>query len=347
MFQIENIVYLRKLNAQELGYRKGELLKAGRYILVSKYAIRKQFFSHLSEVTLNDHITLNIVPPFSDDVVLTKCVYHNDKKIVKGGSRDEYRLYLNTKNDMNRDYFKPDDIVALIRMRDQTREQDANDNLVYKVLRYTLEDRDYARLDSLMKNTSLSSSSDRHALVEIRTLNFLDKLRKIQVGKRIIPQEIIDDALLEPVKQISLPGYDENDTTKWIRSRSFRDMVMYFYEGRCAITNRDFLVEHWLFNNLEAAHIYARAAGGGSHPSNGIALERNLHWAFDRGFFTLTEDYKVDVHPEAMRIPYLQGIHKQSILLPQDNRTWPDKEAIKWHRENVLGRFLQTEAKER
>jgi predicted restriction endonuclease len=100
------------------------------------------------------------------------------------------------------------------------------------------------------------------------------------------------------------------------------------------------------FNNLEAAHLLARAAGGGSHPSNGMALERNLHWAFDKGFFTVNfngKEYFVEVHKDAMRIPYLSKMHEKKLWVPEDSRSRPNVESLKWHKENVFGLFLKTE----
>ena len=96
-------------------------------------------------------------------------------------------------------------------------------------------------------------------------------------------------------------------------------------------------------NNLEAAHLLARSAGGGSHPSNGIALERNMHWAFDRGFFTVTKDYKIKVHPEAMRITYLKERHGTKMSLPEDKRTVPNGASLEWHNKNVFGLFLRNQ----
>ena len=109
------------------------------------------------------------------------------------------------------------------------------------------------------------------------------------------------------------------------------------------MTEKNVFIDYKDLNNLEAAHIIARSAGGGSHPSNGMALERNLHWAFDKGFFTVTDDYKIEVHPEAMKVPYLKSKNGLGILTPEDSRSKPNKDSLKWHRENVFGIFLRAE----
>ena len=330
----ESVAYIRKLNAQELGYRNGRAGEAGRYFFVSKKAAG--FFPPLSEIIINDNVILDVIPPFSDDVILTKYVYHNDK-IAGKGTRDEYRLYLNTGNDPSRNYFKTEDIVVIVKI------VDIENNLTYKMLRYSPDSREYKKLNSLIE-TALLNPQRSHALIALKDLIFLDDLRKITIGKKVIPDEIIQEAFNRPIEHAPVSEEDQYDATRAIRSRSFRDLIMYFYEDGCAITGKDLLIDHNFFNNLEAAHILSRAFGGGSHPSNGIAFERNLHWAFDKGFFTITADYKVEVHPDAMRIPYLHSKHGQEIFIPQDDRSKPNKNSIKWHRENVFGLFLRTDA---
>lgn len=121
--------YIHKINSQELGYRNDEPGKAGRYIYVSKFCTG--YFPALSEVVLNDHVILDVIPPHSDEVVLTNYVYHNSKhsdiEQKNGKGRDEYRIYLNSKNDPGRDYYKPDDIVVIVKIYD-------DEDIIYKIL---------------------------------------------------------------------------------------------------------------------------------------------------------------------------------------------------------------------
>jgi len=333
LLKFDEQAYVHKLNAQELGYRNGKPHGAGRYFYVSKSCI--SYFPPLSEVVLNDHVLLDLIPPNADQVVLTKYVYHNDK-FAADGSRDEYRLYLNSGNDPGRDYYKPDDIVVIVKI------YEGNDFL-YKVLHVKPSTADYKKLEGLLAATSTGRHNTTHALIPLAALTFLEGLRKITIGKKIIPKEIIAEALAEPISHSLETTEVESDTTRIVRSRSFRDLVLYFYGYQCAITRKTFVIDHKDFINLEAAHLLARASGGGSNPSNGMALERNLHWAFDKGFFTVTDEYKVEVHPKAMRINYLREKHGAELAVPEDSRTRPNKDSLKWHRENVFGLFLKTE----
>lgn len=332
-----DLVYIRKLKPNELGYRGGIPRKAGRFFLISKGV--GDFFPPLSENIVNDNVLLDVIPPFSDDIVLTKYEYHNSASASddENETRDEYRLYLNTGNDKDRDYFKPGDIVVVLKIVSTV------NNFTYKLLRYSSTDVEYQSLNSLIEEAPLNPQKS-HALVPLTKITFLEDLRKIRFGAKIIPKEIIEESFTEPIEHAPIVEEDKYDTTRVIRSRAFRDLILYFYEDKCAITGKSLVIEYRDFKNLEAAHILARAAGGGSHPSNGMALERNLHWAFDKGFFTLTEDYKVEVHQNAMYVPYLKAQHGKEIFLPQDSRSRPNKDSIKWHRDKVFGLFLRTEA---
>lgn len=332
MLTFHEQAYVHKLNAQELGYRNNVPGGAGRYFYISKN--NDGFFPPLSETILNDHIYLNVIPPHTDEVVLSKYVYHNSKKFEENHSngRDEYRLYLNVNNDPGREYYKPGDIVILLRLEDE-------DNQYYKVICKKEGEKNYERLLNLLE--AVDTRYKAHALISLKELTFLDALRKIKLGKRVIPQEIIKEALEEPVYHKPETPEEEQDTTRIMRSRSFRDLVLYFYNYRCAITDKNILISYNEFNNLEAAHILARSAGGGSNPSNGLALERNLHWAFDKGFFTITNDYKVKVHEKAKHIEYLASKDGQELILPEDSRTKPNLDSIKWHNDNVFGLFLK------
>jgi predicted restriction endonuclease len=327
--KFDNEAYVHKLNAQELGYRGGQPYGAGRYFYISKSCA--EFFPHLSEVVPNDHMILDIIPPNSEEIVLTNYVYHNSKysSLANNENRDEFRIYLNSENDPGRDYFKPDDLIVIVKIR-------TDDDLIYKIVHISSENRSYKELNKLLDD-STSGRNKTHALIPLSSLMFLDELRKIRIGKKVIPDEILEESLNEPTHYY-VEG--ENEGTRVLRSRSFRDLVLYFYDYRCAITDKKVFIEYSEFNNLEAAHIMARAAGGGSNPANGIALERNLHWAFDKGFFTVSDNYVVKVHPDAMEISYLKKQHGKKLILPDDRRTHPDKGSLKWHRENVFGMFL-------
>jgi hypothetical protein len=338
LFKFDDKIYAHKLNANELGYRNGKPGGAGRFILVAKTCIG--YFPPLSEVVLNDHVFIDLIPSFTDEVVLTNFEYHNSKyaTLDEAEKRDEYRLYLNSKTDPNRDYYKPEDIVLFIKIYEKEEK-----SFIYKMLYLKPDSGNYTKVKVLIELTDTRWGSN--ALLNLNQLTFLDSLRKIDIGQKVIPMEIIEEAFKEPVNNVVVQD-EKYDTTTILRSKSFRDLVLYFYDFKCAVTGKNLFIDHKDFNNLEAAHLLARVAGGGSNPSNGMALERNLHWAFDKGFFTVNFDgaeYCVEVHKDAMRIPYLASKNGQKLIIPEDSRSRPNAESLKWHKENVFGMFLKTE----
>lgn len=70
---------------------------------------------------------------------------------------------------------------------------------------------------------------------------------------------------------------------------SFRILITDTYKRRCAVTGSKVLYV------LDAAHIRPYKQGGRHSPSNGILLRRDLHTLLDRGYITVTPDYRVEV----------------------------------------------------
>lgn len=110
---MESKKYLKKLGAQELGYRNGKQITGG-YFYISKHAI--SFFPKLSKTILNDTITLEFEVEYRNKPVFLNLVYHNDKFSKLSGSRDEYRIYLNREIAPDDFFFRPGDIIVINRV---------------------------------------------------------------------------------------------------------------------------------------------------------------------------------------------------------------------------------------
>ena len=70
---------------------------------------------------------------------------------------------------------------------------------------------------------------------------------------------------------------------------AFRVIVTDVYKRQCALTNSHVL------HVLDAAHIKPYSLGGSHRPSNGLLLRQDVHTLFDRGYVTVTPDYRVQV----------------------------------------------------
>lgn len=116
---------------------------------------------------------------------------------------------------------------------------------------------------------------------------------------------------------------------------TFRVAVTDAYGRACAVTR-----EHSL-PALDAAHIRPFADGGPHEVSNGLALRADLHRLFDRGYVTITPDYRFKVSPrlreefENGRIYYELEERQTLIRLPANPAHHPRAELLEHHRDLI------------
>ncbi|MFM6309511.1 MAG: HNH endonuclease, partial [Dolichospermum sp.] len=91
---------------------------------------------------------------------------------------------------------------------------------------------------------------------------------------------------------------------------------------------------------VDGAHIKPFSTFYDSRIHNGIALCKNHHWAFDRGWFAVDEKYKIIVSKDLEEIsPHARTItefHGEILILPKVEKYFPDIEALQWHRYNIF-----------
>jgi Predicted restriction endonuclease len=115
---------------------------------------------------------------------------------------------------------------------------------------------------------------------------------------------------------------------------AFRVMVTEAYQRRCAITGEKTLPV------LNAAHIRPYSENGPNQVSNGLLLREDFHTLFDRGYVTITNDYRVEVS-KRIKEDFGNGqeyyaLHgKRLLILPENIDEQPSKEFIEWHNEKV------------
>lgn len=127
------------------------------------------------------------------------------------------------------------------------------------------------------------------------------------------------------------------------RDGAFRDVILSNYGYSCAVTGLRF--QHGGNIEAEAAHIIGKDALGPDDPRNGLALSRTVHWAFDHGIFTLSDDYEVCVHERArdgdQRLTPVFDAGGRQILVPKEAFYRPHPSALAWHRKHRFGAFLR------
>lgn len=323
--------YIKKLGHQEMG-SIGENGKPsrGRYIYISKNNDVLRFFPPMSERVVNDNVVIPIVSVTLNKKVYCNFVYHNDK-ISKGlvNGRNEYRLYLNNDIENHQLLFKENDIIVFKCIKNKYDEEYSN---LYYLLRFSnindIEKEQYRILNEFIENSKIKGE---HALVNEKIDFIEEKINKIELQEEM--EIIVPDQVIEKTQEFI---GTTNSIENLFNSQSFRDFVMVGYGNKCAVTGKSIV---WgKFINLEAAHIMPKSHKGTYMPSNGLALSRDIHWAFDKGFFTINDDFTIKVHEELMDT-YLGEFDGKMINLPSNPFFIPNNESLKYHRENIFGLF--------
>ena len=132
-----------------------------------------------------------------------------------------------------------------------------------------------------------------------------------------------------------------------VRGRAFRLGVLRAYDQSCAVCGLRIQSPSGKGFEAEAAHIVAHERGGKADIVNGLSLCRMHHWGFDAGWFSLSNDCRVQVSskirlatPEPYRIAndYFQSTLEvgKPITIPTQGTLRPHPLALEWHRANVF-----------
>ncbi|MFL9458551.1 MULTISPECIES: HNH endonuclease [Nostocales] len=131
----------------------------------------------------------------------------------------------------------------------------------------------------------------------------------------------------------------KDETKEIVRDAAFRRVVVSVYGQRCAFCGLRVIHQGQII--VDGSHIKPFSQFYDDRIDNGVALCKNHHWAFDRGWFSITDDYTllissnlVEDSPNARPMRDFAG---DRILLPSHSQYYPRLEALRWHRENVFG----------
>jgi putative restriction endonuclease len=129
-----------------------------------------------------------------------------------------------------------------------------------------------------------------------------------------------------------VPAYTFGQTKIRKGQAAFRVDVLDAYGRRCAMTGEKTLPV------LEAAHIQDYAAAGPNITANGLLLRSDLHKLFDRGYLTVTTDYRIEVSSR-IREEFQNGkeyykLHGMELInLPEALIQKPSTQFLAWHNE--------------
>ena len=317
--------FLKRCGHQELGSMDASMRPSrGQYLLIPMRGEASSLFPPLSQTQLNDFHLVAIYPLFTQEKVYCRYVYHNDRfhGSLAEFPRNEYRLYLNKELQGGNFKFFENGIVVLRNVR----ENDFDSGLY---LDYADPNDDKYSVYERILNEHKLRTTDNFAVYDGRINEFEKSVDEIDISNSRI--EVAE----EDIRYIARR---EGEIASLFTIPQFRDFVSFAYQRKCAVTRT--VIEYGELNNLETAHIMPAAHNGPPLPSNGISLCRDFHWAFDHGFWTLTDDYKVIISkqaPSEMLIPY----DGKPIFLPEEPFFRPKLEFIQYHRQNIFEHFGQ------
>ncbi|NEP86517.1 MAG: HNH endonuclease [Okeania sp. SIO2C2] len=124
-----------------------------------------------------------------------------------------------------------------------------------------------------------------------------------------------------------------------VRDAVFRKAVVHSYKYKCAFCGMKVTMSIKQ-NIVDGSHIKPFAKFYDNRIDNGISFCKNHHWAFDKGLFTISDDYKIIVsnnfQEESPNSKSMKEFNYNQLWLPNEKESFPRIEALQWHRQNVF-----------
>lgn len=126
-------------------------------------------------------------------------------------------------------------------------------------------------------------------------------------------------------------------TSRVVRDRVFRRLVLKAYDQRCAVTGLK-LINGGGRAEVEAAHIRPVEASGPDILTNGIALSGTAHWMFDRGLVSFADDLEILI---SRHVNDQEGVRSMinrtgRAITPLRISERPHPNFLRWHREHCF-----------
>jgi putative restriction endonuclease len=122
-----------------------------------------------------------------------------------------------------------------------------------------------------------------------------------------------------------------------VRNSFFRKLVVREYDYRCAFCKLR-IIRDPNQNIVDGAHIKPFSEFLDSKLDNGLSLCKNHHWAFDLGWFSVDDNYRILVaqglDDDSPYTRAMKDFDREPIVLPSNERYFPRLESLKWHRDN-------------
>lgn len=121
------------------------------------------------------------------------------------------------------------------------------------------------------------------------------------------------------------------------REAKFRQHIRRIYDRTCALTGLR-LINGKGRPEVEAAHIIPVECGGNDSIQNGIALSGTVHWMFDRGLLSISDDYEILTSRHLnYDVSHLLNRNMKATV-PDDPSMRPHPRYLAWHRDECFKR---------
>lgn len=134
-------------------------------------------------------------------------------------------------------------------------------------------------------------------------------------------------------------GRVERLTSRVVRDRVFRRVVLRAYDERCAVTGLK-LINGGGRAEVAAAHIRPVEHSGPDIINNGVALSGTAHWMFDRGLISFTDELEIVISRHVNDRDGVESLINGTgrLIGPIATRDRPHPAFLNWHRENCFKR---------
>lgn len=124
-----------------------------------------------------------------------------------------------------------------------------------------------------------------------------------------------------------------------VRGAAFRKIIVSLYDQRCTFCGLR-IISFDNQNIVDGAHIKPFSEFRDDRFDNGLALCKNHHWAFDRGWFSINEDYRIIIpngrftEESPQETKPMKQFNGEQIILPTKETHFPRLESLHWHRQH-------------
>jgi putative restriction endonuclease len=194
--------------------------------------------------------------------------------------------------------------------------------------------------NSFLKNSDGSVNSGRN-IWAIRPISDVDFARIVELGFTDKMLDLPRDDIYEVTETDQSPFIFDQERekveirlTRVKRDRVFRTHVLDAYDKRCSLTGLSF-INGGGRAEVQAAHIRPVSENGPDSINNGLALSGTIHWMFDRGLLSISNDHDILISRHVNNIEEVERLinKNKKAIMPKSREYWPHPSYLSWHRE--------------